>query len=643
MATLYLDFTNGNDSNNGTSFANRVKTITNGITSARHAAGDIIRIMKSEDPVSLGVNATFTNKSDTVTLASAVTANIDTCDSTWTGKDANVTMTSSTTRKEGSNSLSLAVASAFTTGQIAYKTISSTDFSGYTKVSLWLFSNTSIASGVLKISLCSDTLGATSVNSFTINESLTANFWKCFTFDNGSALGSTIQSISIDAISDPGTVTILVDNILACTNLALNSLISLSSSATALDFWPIKSINGTTIRIDQSANLGSASTARGYSGTTTTATCYKRDPIRITATQTVQKSGAINSFITYSGGWNTTDMSTQTGATFIDFGDGSSTVFSGNSATYISAEYLGFVRGNNVIQTFSLSKFNYCSAANGNASGFNSITSSYFSNCYSMSSNTNGFNGCNDSSGLNCYSYSNGATGIAPLVHSYNCTSNNNGQNGFSVVSKMYGCTAKDNGTFGLVLCANVVNTVTSGNSSGFLNSASAIAYCDNCSFGESGYNVSNGRIYHSRVNNDPTVSRIYANSAIVAQINTTPVHGTTTKSWQHIPQSLNTSETPLWQALSPIAVASSGTFTFSIWVQRDSTNVGAGILLRGGQVNGVTSDVQVNMTAAINTWEQLTITASPTQAVPIVIELLSWQISGSGNVYFGDASVSQS
>jgi hypothetical protein len=61
MATFYLDFEGGNDSNDGTTFANRWKTISNGATSARIAPGDEIRVMGSPPPTSLGVNSTWTS------------------------------------------------------------------------------------------------------------------------------------------------------------------------------------------------------------------------------------------------------------------------------------------------------------------------------------------------------------------------------------------------------------------------------------------------------------------------------------------------------------------------------------------------------------------------------------------------------
>ena len=77
MATYYLDYENGNDANDGLSFANRWKTMTTGATAARIAPGDTIRIMGSPDPTSLGIGATWTGEksrtSSTITGATNAT------------------------------------------------------------------------------------------------------------------------------------------------------------------------------------------------------------------------------------------------------------------------------------------------------------------------------------------------------------------------------------------------------------------------------------------------------------------------------------------------------------------------------------------------------------------------------------------
>jgi hypothetical protein len=62
MAIFYLDFENGNDALDGTTFANRWKSITDGATFARIAPGDEIRIMGSPAPTSLGILGTWTSR-----------------------------------------------------------------------------------------------------------------------------------------------------------------------------------------------------------------------------------------------------------------------------------------------------------------------------------------------------------------------------------------------------------------------------------------------------------------------------------------------------------------------------------------------------------------------------------------------------
>jgi hypothetical protein len=53
MADRFVDLENGNDLNNGLSYANRKKSIESALASS--SSGDVIRVMASEDPVSIGV------------------------------------------------------------------------------------------------------------------------------------------------------------------------------------------------------------------------------------------------------------------------------------------------------------------------------------------------------------------------------------------------------------------------------------------------------------------------------------------------------------------------------------------------------------------------------------------------------------
>lgn len=664
MANLFVDFTGGNDSNNGSSFANRVKTITSGITAARTVGGDVIRIMKSEDPVSLGINATFTNLSDTVTLASALTTNIY-ASGAWTAS-ANVTCTTSTTRKEGATSTSNAIASGFTTGLAAYYATGTLDLSAYNKVSLWIRPSAGVASGVLSISLCTDTAGATPVHTFTINQALASSQWTCLTFDNGSALNSAIQSIALNCISDPGTVTVLIDNVIACNALTLTSVIGLSSSSTSCDFYPIKSINGTTIKLDIGAPADASATARGWYGTTTTATCYKIEPIRPSNLyNTVQEAGtsALSRSI-YSGGWNTTDMSTQTGLTFIDTGD------SGGVALTCGQSFLDFenivtVRGTSGFSMSAVAhqKYTNCAAIGASTSGFNFASSSQFvafQSCTANNNATHGFSLAGQMSSL------------------YECTANNNAQNGINVGLQactirgavtcnnggagvfvtaadcnIYGLTTRNNVTYGLTgsLTAGSIirafNVGSSGQISG-LSAQTGILIATNVTSTDTfpiNPITATGIVIVNNVNGDANVSQMYHRngSNITAQLEATTLHGTATKNWKHSPQNNHTADFPQIQKLDRIPVLAAGTLTFSVWVQRSSLTVDAMLVLRGGQCSGVTTDLQGIASAAINTWEQLTITCTPGQATALEFELHTWRnTSTSGDVFFSDFTCKQ-
>ncbi|MGE4567887.1 MAG: right-handed parallel beta-helix repeat-containing protein [Bacteroidales bacterium] len=60
MAIFYIDFENGNDANDGSTWALAWKTFEFGATAARIAPGDEIRVAKSADPTSLGQTALWT-------------------------------------------------------------------------------------------------------------------------------------------------------------------------------------------------------------------------------------------------------------------------------------------------------------------------------------------------------------------------------------------------------------------------------------------------------------------------------------------------------------------------------------------------------------------------------------------------------
>ena len=352
----HVDYINGIAGNDGYSWATAKKRISD---ISAPTSRDLIKIAKTPDPVSMGVTVAFTDKSANATLGSALTLAIDNCDNAWT-PSLNVTHAQENTNyKEGVSSRVFTIATAFTTGLVAYRALgSSIDFSAYSKITFWIRPSIAIVANTYQISLCSDVAGVTQVDNFTIAYPMVAGRFYPLTIarDGGGSLGSAIQSVALYALLDPGVGTVVLDHITACNDFSLNSLVGKSNTDDDLSYetwWSVKSIVGTGIIFGANANVGSAS-ATPYFGKTETVTGYYRNPVVVDqhlATvqstyylQTVNGSGTNNlDHIRIEGGWNTgTDI--RDGYTFYDGLNGWGIAWYCTSKSYIKISKVGAVR-----------------------------------------------------------------------------------------------------------------------------------------------------------------------------------------------------------------------------------------------------------------------------------------------------------
>ncbi len=342
MATIYLDLEGGNDANTGASFAQRKKTLAG--ASAIAVAGDTVRVMASSTPNSLGTNGTFARGSMTITLAGAQNATLDQGEVAWTAS-ANVTCTTATARKQGATSSSIAIASGFGTGKAAYVALGGTvDLSGYQQVSFWVQQTTGNLTANVSIRICTDAIGAVSVNTFTIPARAVVNGWHRVTIDLGSGMSAVAQSIALYVDSDLDAQTFLIDNIVACKapgtgELSHKTLIgkanSLGAGGDDSETWyAIRAIEGTLVTLDllNSSNAGSTTNGR-YWGVSETVTAYSLFPSYVPVTVATADvlwtaTGVEGSVLTISGGWNRTDMTTQTGHTWFSLGNAPATTVS---------------------------------------------------------------------------------------------------------------------------------------------------------------------------------------------------------------------------------------------------------------------------------------------------------------------------
>jgi len=662
MTTFYLDPAGGNDSNDGSTWALAWKTITTGATAARITPGDTIKVAKSPNPTSIG-SATWNNLSKTVTLASALTANVELCETAWSATANIAVITSTTYRKEGSNNIQITPAGAFTTGKMAYKALgSAVNFSAYQQLSFWIRTSAVVGAGVLKLCLCSDTAGDTIVDEFVIPAIDSSAYNYPFTIDKGSALGSSIQSVALYAITDPGTTVFMLDNIIACKAssaadaLSLTSLISKNSAASGGDegWYPIQSINGTTILLDNGPPTV-ASSGRGYYGTTETVTTYRREGFRVAYTAcTIQDSGTAGSLIEFQGGYNTS-TGNQDGETYFDVGSGRGAGIDFTGKSYVLTNRLNMVRA--AYAAYFASAASFCEmiahslCGNGSAGVY-----IYGVSCCKVdvkNANNNSGSGVlyagtnnvgNEITLVNANNNNNSGISIAAAYankHTAENVCNNGASNillGTNSIRNTFKITnSKNSGAYGFsfdtspALDNKISGTTTASNASGAVTAASpGTQFFRSCTFGET-IKVANqtawlnGRVCLNAHDGSPDNNYIYTDGGIINSQSSVR-HTAAGIAWQLSPISANRSAYyPLFMSLAKIAVAASTQVTVTCWFRRTNTGITGKLVCRGGQIAGVSADVSVSMSAAQDTWEQLTITFTPTTAGVVEIEALAY------------------
>lgn len=667
MAIFYIDPVNGNDANDGTTFANRWRTWQSGPTAARIGPGDEVRCIASPDPSLVG-NATWTDGSRVVTLAAAKTLTIDSGDVAWTGV-TNATATANTTagqRKQGTASANVSVAAAFTTGKLAFKA-AALNLSAYQQVSLWLYNSAAVAAGAIELRLCSDTTGDVPVHTIPLAEAaLSGGNWSVVVKDFGANLSAAIQSVSIYANTDLGTGTVVLrlDNIIACKAAsnadALTHLSLIGKKTTGEPEWyPILSIEGTALELGGANDVTlPTAVARNYVGTTETVATYKLQPLDpnngfadralSSARYGFQDSGAEGSPIVISGGWNRTDMSTQTGTTWIT---------GSHWATY----------GVNLTNRSFLnwSKFGWAHFTSAPADGNTAVVA--------LRWEQDGVVGCGGAGYLlsgkigagvyldlgnvvSCsgYGVSLGGTNNSDITIRARRITGTYGSPGAAVSGAVtpgasitcYIDKADNNQAYGYFITDGALqafNTAMSNNvTADVAVQSSARVTLRNPTFG-SATPIStlgqNDQVRVQKYNGDASDNRVVSTYYRIATDVTTR-HTASGLAWKLSPLSsaVFTSVCPARIPLMQRRVAAGVPTTFSCWVRRDNAGLFAGLLIQAGRA-GMASDVKTLMTAAADTWEQVGVTFTP--AEDGVVELFGIAYGGTTfNAWFDDLTV---
>ena len=618
----------------------------------------------------------------------------------WTAS-ANVTCTVITSDfKEGGECQQIAVATGFTTGLAAHFATGTLDLSGYQQISFRIkqTSGTIGAAGAITLRLCTVPGGAVSVHTITVPTVGVLNTWCTFTWDNAANLNAAIESCALYVATDNGAQTFLIDCVIACKDktsadsLTLNSLISKNSGTEA--WWAIQSINDVRVVLEGIVNtIPAASPQRGYSGTSEAVTTYKRETTRTicaaaagTAVQTANEAGTSGNLISYSGGWNRTDMSTQTGETWFDGCNGFGNAFSAPSIHFISYDKINFTRYNQGLvaagaDDCTIGSMSFCSlnSSAGSLQMGSRLTATTLSAvaCAGILWSSTGMGGAvigtiarADSSGAGGLNFNQtaGSIDVGTIVQANNNTTsgitvsisadigtisacNGNGTFGVSFVGpgRIGSATCNNNTTYGIGATAAgglVLGGSTTGNASGGLSAVATQLTVRDFTVNEATEAVAftayaNGRIYSEKHDGTANNAQIFCDGGLISQ-QASVVHGSAATAFKFSPTSTNrTVNYPLNLPIAQIAVGASALVTVKAWMRRSNTGLTGRLVCKGGQIGGVAADVTASITAAADTWEEITITFTPSEAGVVEIEA---QFYG-GSTYSGyvsDATFSQ-
>lgn len=648
----------------GSSWSDAWLSITGGPTATRVQGDDTIRVSKSPDPFSIG-NATWTNTSNLVTLASAQTVTIDNCETAWTVANTS-TVTASATRKQGSFSVAVSRPAGYVVSTLyAYKSLGSTiNYSAYDAITLWIAAaGTATVANNFKVCLCSDVAGAVIVDEFILPASVSAGtrwFPVRLTRTGGGALGSSIQSIALYTHTTlPAANTVIsLDNISACssTGLSLTSLVSKTSAASggSEGWWCIQSLDGTSILLDI-ADTGTstpASTTRGYTGATETVATYARETTRTgphvgatTNVQTVLVSGLPDAYISFSMGWNTS-TNLQDGETIFDGVNGTGNCLISGNRSYINIDRFSACRYVTPLgQTAQSTQTNWTLSGTflcccGSIAGAQFLRST-FSN-YVIHSITGGSNYLGRDGGLkivNCSFVSNTST---PMTIG-STISNNTYQ------TILYNCLFENNATSDIVAAGlnyPILLTSSSLKSTTNIGVNSRFLILKDCSLsGTVEFSTvtanTNNRVYSQ--NHDLTAYEFGVTDGGTFNTEATDRPGQTGKMWRLVlTNTTRNSSYPLELQVGQFACNANSLVTVTAWMKKShATNCRGKLRIRAYQLRGINSDVITTLSDNTN-WQQVTLTFTPLEAGVFEVEALAEYVSGNANVYIDTIEVTQ-
>lgn len=644
MTAYYWDPEDGDNAQAGTSFATRKKYLS---SFPALTAADELRCIASRPATSLGTCA-FTNNNALITGTMPVKV-IDNCDSAWTAT-ANVTATATTTsteRVEGTAAAKLVIATAFATGKAAYRTLPAPlDLSAFDSVSLMAVIPTAAIMGGY-LALCSDTTGDVVVETIRFSSNTgsaaivgVASFMS-LQWNKGAPLSNSIQSIAVYFDADPAAVTVILDNIIATNKYGLNhdSLVGKKTVAEPW-FWPILSIQEGSVNLGRTGGTMGDTFHAPYNGTSESVEAFFQSTMR-PPTASTERTPAGTAVFKITGGWNRTDMSTRTGKSYLSGGGVASYIIARNTYSLSEVSYFCFSAAVTGAYTSGVGTVNDVDlVGNAGATPISPTSAStavayptwnigYIVNSAQWSITGDTVFGMPRVNVKGLIGYKNSTSTSAPISFDAGKLGKRNGtlpilkvdkvaySNAYGLVvagdtivsgTEFIGCAIGEVrfgvGDVQLLNCIGLNNVTASANVSGSASSEKKIWF------------------YNATAELQNTVERTVGAGALKMSV----LNATTPNAvYPHVVK------------IAEIAVTGSQSVLLKGWARRSSLTLSGGLKIVGGTIKGIDNDVVAAASAAINTWEELTLNVTPTGVG--VLEVWAYAYGVIADMYIGDVT----
>lgn len=601
------------------------------------------------------------------------------------------------------------VANGFTTGKCWYYTLpEELDLSNYQGISFTYFNNNDADAqkSNREIRLCSDTTGDTAVNTIKIRAMASSGNYTIVK-DTGGNLGSSIKSIAFYITSDEGAEDIRLTNIIAF-KTGVNDVITHDdvfgkNTTSEPVFWKPYYIQEDHILfgfhsliVSQNMNHASNSEqAACYGGASETVALHKVTPFNIYGAIDENTSSGTSAFAAHihkflirlrldsrtrtnqeltkiTGGWNTTDMSSQDSVTWVN-------IFSDNHRFIDTHAHSSIVGANILVERFgqgvgdallALEGFKNISANKIYQCGFSDNAIVQIGNLRTRDGtiidgiyqSCGRFGGVQGSTATNLSGYTDKAKVIIKNLHLYAT----GGESGLSDILYIHDAKFLCRQRLIHDLSVNTQPRIYIKNLTLF-GLHSTYTDCDVRIHNSTISNVQNetqphtvnnqganvhGILSFRNYNGTPNDHRMYvANGHIKSE--TSVRHGTDGVAWKiqptlehtgsHSHSAVNnTVDSPLNFTVAKLFVEANKVVTFKAYVRRDNTGITATIAARiFRNVFTLTSDVAVSCTADADTWQELTLLITPIDSGELNIDFEAFG-GNSHTAYIDDISVTQ-